>query len=273
MNHCLNSMNKQLPPPPHTQAKIPCCTCGKFDVCSIREDMLKTAYLVQQIMGEPEQNYSICEDDLSFFGHDFEDTSIFPEEINATDAKDKEVSGKLMAAKFKDKDHIKLLYNINDYHVMFAFIWDEKENKFTPTSGRELYYSILYSLSLTSADEISAAALAWREEMLKKEEETKDADVINTTYFSASLNCDFYDYQRGLTEEQGWRRIELQYKDKVIPNEIEHLLTYHIEPCKVPFNNLKHTIAPMPALYPIYLPKPPCPPPHYPPCRRDDIND
>lgn len=254
--------------------KVPCATCGRWPVCVLREDALKTAYLIQQILGEPNIDYEVCEDECSFVGHDFEDITIFPETITAIDAKDNEVTGTRMAAKYRDKDHIKVLYNVDGYYVMFELKWNKDDSAYKESSGREIYYNLLYTLSLSSAAELIAAPLDWRAEMERKEEESKDADVINTTYFSASLNCDFYEWQRGLTEEQGWRRIEMQYKDATVPDEIQHLVTYHIEPHQVPFNNLAHTFAPMPALYPLYLPKPPCPPPHYPkPRRRDDIND
>lgn len=43
-----------LPVPPlHTQVKVPCATCTKFPVCNLREDCLKTAYLIQEILGDP----------------------------------------------------------------------------------------------------------------------------------------------------------------------------------------------------------------------------
>lgn len=39
------------------------------------------------------------------------------------------------------------------------------------------------------ANTISTNLLTWREEMERKEEEDKEKEVINTTFFSAILNC------------------------------------------------------------------------------------
>lgn len=271
----MKALNKiDVPTPPaHTHVKLPCCTCSKWPVCNLREDALKTAYLIQQILGEPNIDCEVCEWEHSFVGHDFDDITIFPETIVAYDVNNVEKTGTLMKAKYRDKNHIKVLYNIEGYYVMFALRWNIHDSVYKVSAGREIYYNLIYSLSLDSAADLAAAPLEWREEMERKEEESKDADVINTTYFGAALTCDFYEWQRGLSEEEGWRRIELQYRDREVPDELQHLVTYHIEPDKVPFNNLAHTFVPMPALYPLWLPKPPCPPPHYPkPKRREDLN-
>ena len=270
MPKCLEPINI-VPPPSHTQVRVPCATCTKFPVCNLREDMLKTVYLVQQVLGDPQEDRLATECDCHFGGYDFEDITIFPETITGKDSKDKEVEGKLLKAKYRDKDTIQILYNINNYHVMFQLDWDKEEEKYIVSSGKELYYNLLYTASEESVTALQAAPTEWREEMIKKEEDTEDVEVINTTYFSANLNCDFYEYQKGLTEEEGWRRIELQYaKTPVESDKIQHLLTYHIEPKRVPYEDLRHSNSPMPILYPVYIPKMPKPPKGY-PQRRDDL--
>lgn len=178
-----------------------------------------------------------------------------------------------MEAKYKNKDCIQVLYNINNYYVIISLKWDDEEKLYKVSNGKEMYYNLLFIISENSKTQLAAAPLNWREEMIRKEEESKDADVINTTYFSVKLNCDFYEYERGLTEAEGWKRIELQYaKAPVESHKIQHLLTYHIEPEKVPYEDLRHTFSPMPILYPVYIPRPcpPKPPKDY-PQRRDDL--
>lgn len=111
--------------------------------------------------------------------------------------------------------------------------------------------------------------------MEEKEKENENYDVINTTYFSANLNCDFYEYEKGLTEEEGIRRMIAHYP-KGIPckdGSYYHLATFHIEPYKVPMyhpENGKVAFAPIP--YPVFVPSP-CPPRHAHPKRREDYGD
>lgn len=262
------------PPPLNSQVKVPCATCSKFPVCNLRESALKTAYLIQQIMGDPQIDYEIKECDCSYVGRPFEDISFFPETIDAKDTRNNPCTGTIMEAKYKNKDHIQVLYNIDGYYVVISLKWDNEENIYKVSNGKELYYNLKYTINEISKTALSTAPLNWREEMIRKEEDTKDADVINTTYFSAKIDCSFYEYERGLTEEEGWRRIELQYAKEPVHAGCgyEHLLTYHIEPKRVPFEDLRHSFAPMPVLYPVFIPKKDCPPPKYPPRRRDDID-
>ena len=224
-------------------------------------------------MGDPQVDYEVKEFDCGYGGRPFEDISFFPETIQLKDSKDVDCTGTLMEAKYKNKDFIQVLYNVDGYYVMIGLKWNEETQLYTVSEGRELYYDLIYTISLDSQSSLAAAPIEWREEMIRREEETKDADVINTTYFSAGLRCDFYEYEKGLTEEEGWRRIELQYAKEPVDAScgIEHLLTYHIEPKRVPYEDLRHSFAPMPVLYPVFIPKKPCPPPKYPPRRRDDI--
>ena len=99
--------------------------------------------------------------------------------------------------------------------------------------------------------------LLWREMILEKEKQ--EIDIINTTYFSAQLNCDFYEWEKGLTESEGIRRIIAEYPDgiRLKDGSYYHLATYHIEPGKIPCyhpQNGKVAFAPFP--YPVYCPTP-----------------
>jgi hypothetical protein len=59
--------------------------------------------------------------------------------------------------------------------------------------GHEVYYNTPYELDSASVDTIVVGLLLWREEMIEKEKENEHYDIINTTYFSATLNCRFYE--------------------------------------------------------------------------------
>jgi hypothetical protein len=59
--------------------------------------------------------------------------------------------------------------------------------------GHEVYYNTPYGLDSASVDTIVVGLLLWREEMIEKEKENEHYDIINTTYFSATLNCRFYE--------------------------------------------------------------------------------
>lgn len=261
-------------PPCHTQIKPYCATCKKFPVCSIREDYLKTAYLIQQILGDPQDDRELRCCDESFSGYNFDSPEkLFPTELDAVPAFDKTetLTGKLLAAKFRSKDFIQLLYDFDKYLVIFKVTWSEEFSRYELRDGKEVYYGIKYELKSSEFDD--AALQEWRVEKIKEEEENKNKDIINTTYFSAILKCDFYEQDKHLTEKEGLDRMFMKWKkcgcDKP---PYYHFATYHIENKEVPC--LDHNFAPTPVLYPIFIPK--CPPtcyPKRPAARRDDLNN
>lgn len=78
-----------------------------------------------------------------------------------------------------------------------------------------------------------------------------DADIINTTYFSARLDCKFYEGIRGLSPEEGFKRMIAEFPDGIPDGKDHyyHLETLHIEPNKVPIYNPnagKVAFAPLP---------------------------
>lgn len=275
--YCLNPVN--IPEPPrHTQIKPRCLICKKFPVCRIREDYLKTAYLIQEVLGDPQEDRELVPCDRGFVGYDIENpTDYLPETLSIVNLKEGEepYNGTLKALKYKDKDRLQALYDVEGYLVVFKITWDEAFERYTLSDGTELYYSIIFKPVSYEIDD--TALQVWRLEMIEKEEEEKEKekDIIDTTHFSAILNCDFFEADKHLTEEQGWKRMELHWKDhppyRPCHPKLYHLATYHIEPRHVP--ELDHSFAPTPILYPVFLPKPPCPPPKRPPMRRDDMND
>lgn len=262
---CLMPINVPEPPP-HTQIKIRCLTCKKAPVCNIKEDYLKTAYLIQQILGDPQEDREIIYCDEGFYGKDFEDEEeIAPSQIQVT-LNDKEFTGELQSFKYINIDHVKFLYKIDGYLVVFNVKWSEEFSRYEISDGKEIYYGVIFKVKSSTFDD--TALQLWREEEIKKQEETENKDVINTTYFSADLNCDFYEINKCGTKND---KTCLGYDKEGNQGCYHHVSTYHIEPNKVP--SLKPSYPPFPIFYPVYLPKKHCHKPPRPPYRRDDINE
>lgn len=278
MRECFLSPIRIPEPPPHTQIHPKCFTCKKFPVCNLREDYLKTALLMQRILGDPQRDRELgwfdsrCGRLPGFKGYNFRHPEeIFPEEVKTTDNE----TGKFLDAKWRSLDIVQFIYMVEEYYVQFDVFWNERKEIFEIKNGHEVYYRIPYELNQDSTILITSQLGVWRNEMEEKEKEREHYDIINTTYFSANLNCEFYEWERGLTEEEGIKRIIAHYP-KGVPckdGTYYHLATFHIEPYKVPQyhpENGKVAFAPMP--YPVFVPKP-CPPPPPPPKRREDCGD
>lgn len=230
-------------PPKHTQIEPKCVTCSKMPVCRIREDYLKTASLIEQILGDPQEDRELREWDNSFSGYDFENfKEIFPETIEVTSSIIIDnITTNLINVRYRDKDNIKLLYDISKYLVVFSLIWKEEDSNYIISDGKEIYYGIPFKIENFEFD--STKLLEWREEQIKKEEESKDIEIINTTYFSAILNCKFYS-KDNISYNEGVQRLCAQIEEDPSKTDYAHLSTYHIEPRPVP--EIKPTFAPQP---------------------------
>lgn len=165
-----------------------------------------------------------------------------------------------------------LTYSTENSQKIFTYLNTiVTEGYFEISEGKDLYYkNIKSTISSKNKDEINKALLEIREILLKQQPATK----INTTAFSANLNCHFYEWEKGLTEEQGIERLMLKYPKGIPLNDKEyyHLETIHLEPGHVPcYHPYNGTPIFMPMPYPVYIP-PKCEhPKHY--CTRDEINE
>lgn len=257
---CLTPIEVERPPR-HTQIHPRCYTCTKFPVCNLREDYLKTALLIQKILGDPQEDYALTYFYASwgrvpgYYGFDFDnENNTFPETVGIGEDK----TGTYMEAKFRDENFVQFFYNVDGYYVLFEATYDETDTEFKISEGREVYYGLKFTLSENSALDIAVNLESWRTEQIQPDPEpAPEEDVINTTYFSAELNCDFYEHEKGLSEADGIRRIIAQFPDGVPMKDgtYYHLATFHIEPHKVPCyhpENGKVAFAPMP--YPVFMP-------------------
>ena len=191
--------------------------------------------------------------------------------VSEMSAESEEISGTFLEAKYRSLDVVQILYNIDGYFVVFNAIY--KNKNWSIQAGREIYYGIKFIMSDESISAAQVGLCEWREKMLK--DDKRECEVINTTYFSAQLNCDFYEWEKGLTEEEGVKRIIKQFPNGIPCKDgsYYHLATFHVEPHKVPCyhpENGKVAFAPFP--YPVVLPQK-CNKPCRPPKKRKDCQD
>ena len=103
---------------------------------------------------------------------------------------------------------------------------------FTISQGRDAFYDFKINMTAEDKIKVNEALLLIREKLIEEEEK----EVINTTSFHAHLECAFYDWEKGLTEEEGLKRILLQYPNG-IPlgdnKELYHIQTFHLEDKKM----------------------------------------
>lgn len=261
-NLFLNSIDI-TPAPAHTQICIACQSCSHKCTCAFQQDYLKVVTLIQNILGDPQKDYEILENDDGFTGINFEDNSIFPNEIQALATHGtEEVTGTFLSAKWSTLKKVKVLYKIEDYYVMFIFTYDDAFERFIYSIGTELYYGIQYTMMEGSANEIITVLDTWKEEM--EEQASQEKDIINTTPFTASLACKYYSkqYIKGTTRDYTNHNCDIE-------NDYRHVATYHMENELI--NPTHYPNKPVELAYPWFIPVPAHKKHKQPPKRRDDM--
>jgi hypothetical protein len=126
-------------------------------VCNIREDYLKTAKLIEKVLGAPCESYELYPTPIpvpEFIGTIIEDVeAYFPTTVLST--KDKE--GSFYIAKYTDSKNIQFMYIFDGYYVLFSAIYNEGTNKFDISVGKEICYNIecnLFEIPYTDFDRI-----------------------------------------------------------------------------------------------------------------------
>ncbi len=269
----LTPITPQPEAPAHTHILPRCFTCKHFDVCNLRTDYLKTAQLIENVLGRP------CESDVKqctcphipgFLGEKIENNKeYFPDTLT----NEKDVEGKYVDARYETANLIHFLYDFNRYLVLFTATYNEETLLFDIT-GQEVYYRIPYTIK--SDVELLQLGLAtlkedieeFEEEAKKKEEEL---DIINTTHFYSTLECEYYEWEKGLSYDEAVRKLVCCHPNG-IPigenGELYHIATYHVEEGKVPLYHPENGLPVfVPTPYPVYIP----PKKHRrPPMRRGD---
>lgn len=220
-------------PPEHTELRPRCFICKHFPVCQMRESYLKTAMLIEEILGKPNKSFvfnPLLFDIPNFCGTVIDnDIDYFPEEVSAN----RWEKGTFYMAKYCSKDEVNFLYQFEGYMVLFKAIYNKETSLFDIQKGHDIYYGT--AATITNEDDLQLGLLSFREDMIERENQEAEEDKINTTYFRAELECDFYEWEKGLDYDDGVKRLLIQYPNGIpIGDEIYHLATYHYEKGKVP---------------------------------------
>lgn len=100
--------------------------------------------------------------------------------------------------------------------------------------------------------------------MIEEEEKHKDDDIINTTPFSAILNCKYYAAPNNTAIRNPNKFTNYNLDD----DKYYHVATFHREPAEV--KEYCQGFRPPVGFYPYLIPAPAPKPPKKPPVRRDD---
>lgn len=227
-------------PPHHTLLQARCYSCKKFPVCNIREDYLKTSYLISNILGNPQKDFELLKvaagDGVIFEN----ENDVIPATITVKNHED----GVLVQARIVNKNYFNVIYEIESYLVSFIIEWNDIHDKYIVSLGTEIYYGSHFMITTESEKEISNNLVLWR----ANQPVDAEMDIINTTHFHCSLDCDFYEYDRTNPDQ-------IQRMSEIVPpdDSYSHIETYHLEPGVVPpYNPTYHqTFCPLPAIDPI----------------------
>lgn len=225
----MRKIEEVLAEPYHATVRPQCFTCEHFPICQIRNDYLKVAILIADILGAPAEKYEIIERPFLIPG--FVGTPInkakdyFPEEIKNTTA----AVGKFHDAKYVDEKHIQLVYIFDEVIVIFSAVFNEETNTFEFKDGKDVYYGLHYEVDEESVDDIQLGLLTFKEDLEEQIEKEGKLEQINTTPFSSCLICDHYKHINNLSFENGVHRMFLQYPEGIPLGDEKyyHIATYH----------------------------------------------
>lgn len=265
-------------PPAHTQVKPRCFTCQHFDVCKFKRDYLKTVTLIQNDLGDPAFSYKITENYVTIPGFDgfplMNESEYFPAEVIFDNSDDE---GKLFGAKFNGINFVNVVYKSKRYFILIELVYNDDSDLYELKSCKEAFYKVVYELNNESLEEIQLNLIQWREKIVKAKApvdwmKPKFKDIINTTHFQASLECDMYEWNR-VDFEESIRRLKKKYPYGIPIDEngrqMYHIATYHVVDGIVPFSPY-YKGEPLPPSKKPFFPPPP-PTPKKPPKRREDL--
>lgn len=246
-------------PPKHTQVQPRCFTCRHFKMCSFKKDYLKTITLVQNILGAPQADYELTNKYITipdFVGFPLVHAEKYlPEEV-VFDNTDKK--GKLFLAKFNGINYVNAVYLEFNHYILIQLKYNKDSDLYDLTSCQEAFYGVKYDLNKDSLEEMQLGLIEWREKIINAvmPPPPPRKDVINTTHFSAMLNCDMYEWNKE-TFEEAVERMKREYPFGIPIDEkghgFYHIATFHVANGEVPYSPLIQE-------KPYFPPKPPKPP-------------
>ena len=264
-------------PPKHTQIKPRCFTCKHFEMCRYKKDYLKTITLIQNDLGAPCEDFELSDKYIKipgFIGFIINDAEkYFPKEIEFDNC---DYKGNFFAAKFNGINYVNAVYKEKRYFILLEFAYDTNTQLYELNSCREAFYRVPYELNKNSLEQIQLGLIEWREVIINAKmpipvPPSDIPDIINTTHFSATLDCDMYDWNK--TDFNEALRDLIRKYPKGIPIDdsgkaMYHIATYHIEDRFVPYSPYYQEEECKKNWN--YFPRPPKPLPK-PPKRRDDL--
>lgn len=257
-------------PPAHTQIHPRCLTCNHFEMCGFKVDYFKTLSLMQDCLGSPADSFEQIDHAIlipGFIGLPvINEDEYLPKEITFDNS---DVGGKLWLSKFDSLNRVNIIYMCGKYYILLKFEYNTTSELYELTFCKEAFYLVDYDLNQSSLEDLQIGLGEWREWASNAPAPIiPEKDVINTTHFMASLDCDSYEWNRTPLEDM-IKKLQKKYPLGIpISGDgrlLYHIATYHVVDGEVP-------------IQPYFQPEkvenyiPPCPPPPPPPpVRREDM--
>lgn len=229
-------------PPKHTQVQPRCFTCKHFEMCGFKKDYLKTVTLIQNKLGAPAQDYEATTNYIlipNFVGFVFyNEDKYFPKHIEFDNS---DFGGDLFLAKFNGINYVNVVYLERNHYILIQLIYSKDSELYELKSCEDAFYGVKYELNQKSLEEIQLGLVEWREMIInaKMPPPPPKPEVINTTHFSAMLNCDMYEWNKE-TFEQAINRLKREYPWGIPMDPdrhgVYHIATFHIEGKEVPYS-------------------------------------
>ena len=228
-------------PPKHTQVQPRCFTCEHFEMCAFKQDYLKTVTLIQNCLGAPSYDYEWTTKYITipdFVGLPIiNEDKFFPKEVVFDNSDNK---GKLFLSKFNGINFVNVVYKDTKYYILIQLKYNTETELYEVKSCQEAFYKVKYELNKDSLEEIQLGLMEWREIIVNSPAvpPPPKKDIINTTHFSAVLDCDMYSWNRDSFDDAVKKLI------KKYPNGIPigpdgralyHIATYHVAEWEVPY--------------------------------------
>ena len=234
-------------PPKHTQIAPRCFTCKHFEMCKYKKDYLKTATLIQNDLGDPGFAFELTDKYVTIPGFDgfplMHEEKYFPHEVIFDNS---DHPGILFAAKFNGINFVNVVYKDTKYFILIQLQYDRDSSLYELSSCQEAFYKIPYELNKDSLETIQLNLIEWREVIVNARVpvdfiQPPHKDVINTTHFSAALECDLYEWNKKSFKDS-IDELNKNYP-KGIPidengHQLYHIATFHVVNGEVPYSPL-----------------------------------
>ena len=209
-------------------------------MCGYKKDYLKTVTLVQNCLGAPAQSYEVTYNYITipdFVGLPIiNEDKYFPKEIEFNNS---DYKGKLWLSKFNGINFVNVVYKDRKYYILIQLKYNNESELYELKSCQEAFFKVEYELSQKSLEEIQLGLIEWREIIINSPAVyPPKKDVINTTHFSAALECDMYEWTKESFDD-AITKLMKKYPDGVPISDdgvqLYHIATYHVAEWEVPY--------------------------------------